>query len=748
MLTVPLFDLGRAELPEATRQPAAVTAMMPGTKVTEAYDAWWSFACERQAIYYRRLHGELAPWTDDSILARYRFTNAYRAADRVSQYLIREVIYNDEAPQEADEVVFRILLFKLFNRIDTWEALTSGMGTVTLAEKPYDRIDEILERELVAGRQIYSAAYIMPTSRAGGSQSGGRKHRAHLELLARMMAERLGDRLADMKSMTEAFDLLRSYPMIGDFLAYQFVTDINYSDIVDFEEDEFVAAGPGAKEGLRKCFADSGGRSDEELIRMMMDAQEMEFERLGLDFQDLFGRRLQLIDCQNLFCEVAKYARVRFPALTPEGDRTRIKQKYRPTANVVQAPFFPPKWGINGAVATMLPDMGQGLDLASYQRQASMTSWHGTVPGGDPITTPMFGLIGETGEVVSELKKHVREGKAYVGFRDRLQEELGDVLWYAADLGQRRGLPLTKARRERDIAARAGARCEEADGWIRTALSLTGQTGRIAKAYDEMRDSKRSASEFDQSLSEALAALVSDLDALAQAHGLALSDIASKNLAKIRRLSSPTAAKATSSRHGWSASEQLPARFSATMADHAGRVSVSFVLDDQTTPIARDTLTDNAYDPDGYRFHDVFHFAYAAVLGWSPVTRSLLSRKRKSNPRVDEVEDGGRAVAIEEGISAMVFAYAAQHAMLEGVDAVDDALLRTIRDMTRHLEVRSRTAADWQHAILQGFEAWRGVRAAGGGQVEADGRARTIRFAPNAEQERTSADLFELLDGQ
>ena len=118
--------------------------------------------------------------------------------------------------------------------------------------------------------------------------------------------------------------------MIGDFLAYQFITDINYSDVVDFSETEFVAAGPGAREGLRKCFADTGGRSDSELIRMMMDVQEEEFERLGLDFHDLFGRPLQLVDCQNLFCEMAKYARVRFPGLTRPGGRTRIKQEYRP----------------------------------------------------------------------------------------------------------------------------------------------------------------------------------------------------------------------------------------------------------------------------------------------------------------------------------------------------------------------------------------------------------------------------------
>ena len=165
----------------------------------------------------------------------------------------------------------------------------------------------------------------------------------------------------------------------------------------------------------------------------------------------------------------------------------------------------------------------------------------------------------------------------------------------------------------------------------------------------------------------------------------------------------------------------------------ARRVRISFTVGGERIPVVPDSLTDNAYDADGYRFHDVFHLAYAAVLGWSPVTRSLLRRKRKSDPRVDEVEDGGRAVAIEEGISAMVFAYAGQHRMFEGVKTVEDSLLRTIRDMTRHLEVRARTAAEWQDAILRGFDAWRSIRDAGGGRVRINRAERRISFVGDKE---------------
>lgn len=113
---------------------------------------------------------------------------------------------------------------------------------------------------------------------------------------------------------------------------------------------DFVVPGPGAKDGIRKCFADSAGLNEAELIRLMVDNQEREFERLGISFQSLWGRRLQLIDCQNLSCEVDKYARVAHPDVSGISGRTRIKQKFSPTGALVD-PWYPPKWGINEKIA-------------------------------------------------------------------------------------------------------------------------------------------------------------------------------------------------------------------------------------------------------------------------------------------------------------------------------------------------------------------------------------------------------------
>ena len=144
-----------------------------------------------------------------------------------------------------------------------------------------------------------------------------------------MMEDGLPARISDAKSMHEVFELLRAYPMIGDFLAYQYATDINYSTVTNFSEMSFVMPGPGAKDGLQKCFSDFGGLSEVDLIKLMADRQEDEFARLGLQFQNLWGRPLQLIDCQNLFCEVDKYARIAHPEVKGITGRSRIKQKFR-----------------------------------------------------------------------------------------------------------------------------------------------------------------------------------------------------------------------------------------------------------------------------------------------------------------------------------------------------------------------------------------------------------------------------------
>lgn len=335
------------------------TIVIDGQRLTTtpAFDAYWYFATERQNIFHARISNRNSSngWSYDEILRNYRFTNAYRASDRVSQYLIREVIGEPSSLWSRDDSFFRIMLFKIFNKIETWEALEAEFGSLSLKVFDIQRFDEFLTDRQNANIRNYSAAYIMPS--AGRVFGKTRKHSNHLSLLQWMIGERFPDRLCQMEAMADGYKLLLSAPSLGPFLAYQFMTDLNYSSLTDFSEMEFVVAGPGAYDGISKCFEGADRVSAETVIAYMAEHQFDYFAEFDCKFRDLWGRPLQLIDCQNLFCEISKYTRVAFPNITGISGRTRIKQKFRQNPKLVQSPFYPEKWGINERIKVSSPDI-------------------------------------------------------------------------------------------------------------------------------------------------------------------------------------------------------------------------------------------------------------------------------------------------------------------------------------------------------------------------------------------------------
>ena len=161
-----------------TRRPESGTwrLSLNGRSVvaTEVFWSYWFLAAERQSMFYSRVSGEPAPWTDDDVLARHRFTNAYRASDRVSQYLLQRVIY--DRGRDTRDTILRVLLFKIFNRIDTWVQLVASAGEPDVASFHPETYGRILDERLEAGERLYSAAYIMPSPKLGFF----RKHRNHL----------------------------------------------------------------------------------------------------------------------------------------------------------------------------------------------------------------------------------------------------------------------------------------------------------------------------------------------------------------------------------------------------------------------------------------------------------------------------------------------------------------------------------------------------------------------------------------
>jgi hypothetical protein len=323
-----------------SEHPRQITVAGRRLSPTVVFDTYWKFAAARQSIYEARVAGAPGPWTRDPILGQHRFTNCFRAADRVSQYLITNVSY--AGVQETEETFFRTLLFKVFNKVTTWELLTAELGTPAWRTYSFDRYNTVLSRAFSQRQRLYSAAYVVPPP----AMDEVRKHSNHLRLLEMLMTTGAPRRVQAAGSMRSAFAVLREYPAMGDFLAYQYLIDLNYSASYGYDEMDFVVPGPGARDGIRKCFGTSAIGIEADIIRYMAEHQEEHFGRLGLSFHGLRGRPLQLIDCQNLFCEVDKYARVAHPDVAGISGRMRIKQRFQAVTAPTPA-WFPPKWGIN-----------------------------------------------------------------------------------------------------------------------------------------------------------------------------------------------------------------------------------------------------------------------------------------------------------------------------------------------------------------------------------------------------------------
>jgi len=291
-------------------------------------DTFWRTAAERQEIFFRKIKGEKV-LTDDQIYLQYKFCNVYRASDRVSQFLIKNVIYDKNRSEK--ETIFRIFLFRLLNRIETWEKL----GEVELGslEALSSKLDELKKEG-----PIYGNAFILCANKVFGFEE---KHKNHLKLLETVFENGKSEKILNSKSLKELFLNLKELPLIGDFMAYQLAIDFNYSPIFNFDENDFTVAGPGAIRGIEKVFGKT--KDYENIIYWMVENQDKEFERLGLNFKNLWGRSMKAIDVQGWFCETDKYCRVKFPEL--KSNRKKIKSTYRPTNGKIEY-FYPPKWRI------------------------------------------------------------------------------------------------------------------------------------------------------------------------------------------------------------------------------------------------------------------------------------------------------------------------------------------------------------------------------------------------------------------
>jgi NTP pyrophosphatase (non-canonical NTP hydrolase) len=320
------------------------------------------------------------------------------------------------------------------------------------------------------------------------------------------------------------------------------------------------------------------------------------------------------------------------------------------------------------------------------------------------------GLMGEAGSVLTELKKEQRERDAYPAYRQRMLEEIGDFLWYFVRLASIAAPGLLAELKPSSAQRPTGAA-------LPLFLDLGAAVGEVLAAIRK--------GDVAVATVPALLRRVWDLlVVVAHEARVDLDAATANNLQKITSRWPTDRVYAPFFDDGFPEEEQLPRH-----------LDIEFRERSRTAVILRcnginfgDRLTDNIEDPDGYRYHDVFHFAYAAHLGWSPVVRSLLRCKRKSNPKVDEGQDGARAAILEEGVSAIAFSRAKKLGFFDGKTHLDYDLLKTIKEFIEGYEVERIPLWQWEIAILEGFNIFRQLRTNHGGRVILDMPAHKLSY--------------------
>lgn len=383
-----------------------------------------------------------------------------------------------------------------------------------------------------------------------------------------------------------------------------------------------------------------------------------------------------------------------------------------------------------------MPPLPQPNSFGEYDRVACRTDrFH----NGDALLLAMHGVLGEAGSVLAEVKKHQRDATSFESHRLAVLEELGDTLWYVASVARHAGLSLVQVARNMPMSALPTGRdgldvlfsslydsdlaeeFEENPEYMDELASFGGQVGFLLSLPRDNLDSF--------AIRDQLALVLASLVRVSHISGLTISEVATFNLTKIlRRWPTSEFREFDKDFEGDAPSyERIPELLDIQIKLVESPTGY-FVYQSANGIILGDRITDNIVDQDYYRYHDVFHYAYAAVLGWSPVIRALLHVKRKYDPEIDRNQDGARAMILEEAVSAYVFSKAKHMGYFEDVETggLSYDLLKAIESLVKGYEVEACPPWLWEEAILQGYSAFRFVKQHGGGIVTLDRRRRSL----------------------
>ena len=339
------------------------------------------------------------------------------------------------------------------------------------------------------------------------------------------------------------------------------------------------------------------------------------------------------------------------------------------------------------------------------------------------------GLYGEVGGIMATVKKHVRDKSAYPGFKKAAEEEFGDTLWYLAAICRRLNVPLDEIFGEaanHGNFKNVGAASDITKGAMAYIAVPIAAPASLDTTLVRLGQSAAALLGSTPARTELVAFARAYLDAIHAAE-LAFSEVARSNLRKARgAFLEPQADDLLDldfdSKFG--IEEQLPREFRIRVNQRgSGKSYLQW-----NGVFIGDPLTDNIADRDGYRFHDVFHFANAAILHWSPVMRALIRHKRKSNPKFDEEQDSGRAIVVEEGVAAWIFSRAKELNFFENQEKVSLGILKTIGEFVSGYEVEKCPLKLWEKAILEGYAVFRQLKENQGGWIIGNREQRTIKY--------------------
>lgn len=375
---------------------------------------------------------------------------------------------------------------------------------------------------------------------------------------------------------------------------------------------------------------------------------------------------------------------------------------------------------------------GGSIPLTAYEEQARQTD---RFPH-DDVTPILLGLYGEVGSIMSATKKYRREKKAYIGYKDAVEEEFGDALWYFTAICKRFNHNITDifsaALNGQNITSLSASVNENAlllqvmlpneiESLDNVLIDLGAMTAKLLQLNKSAEGNTELLVQFARLYIKSI-----------QTIKLSFNKIASSNLEKvIGRFKKPNILTLPDFDKSFPKEEQLPRAFEIEISQ---RKSGQSYLKWNGVFIGS-PLTDNILDKDGYRFHDVFHLAHAAILHWSPTFRGLIKHKRKSDPVFDESQDGGRAIVVEEGLTAWLYSYSKDLDYFEGHDSVSLDVLKIIEKFVRGYEVENCPLKLWEDVILQGYQVFREIRRKNGGIVVGDRQNRTLTYKPLGAEE-------------